>query len=292
MDQPLLFFCQFFVNATLALAKGALGISCFLLFTLLLAQRKHNSLCLVCSRYLTYVLAALAFAGPVSTLASFLLFIARFSAKGNAWQWPDPFSPAVLPYTVNIAIWLLVPPLALACSRLLSSAKKSKGCALGLSILLLLLCFGSFFCLSWPFAGLPPGLSATQAFTAIFFHTWHLTFFALLPASLVLLVLAGHIRKWVSNEDNTILVRRWLAGLGLIGAIPHCLNVWAVSVGYLLRAGQMPPTLGQHLLENAALSLCLVALIFAVIHKWPRKTALFEGCAVLFFLVSLAFSSL
>ncbi len=292
----MLFLCQFLVDLALALAKAALGLSCLLLLALLLAQRKHLRLCLSVSQYLAKTLVFLALAGPLSTLGAFLLFVANVSSKGGAWQWPSPLNPAVLPYTVNIALWLLVPPLALWLAKRLGTSQQKLGQALVLSVVLVMLCFAAFFCLSWPFAGLPPGLKASQAFTAILMHTWHLAYFSLVPACITLLALVPTITRALSAlqtpPQDITLVRRWLAGLGLVGAIPHCLNVWAVGIGYLLRPGQIPATIFQNLLENTLLTMVVLALTLALIHKWPKKTALFEGSALVFFLGFLAIPSL
>ena len=294
--ETMLFFGQFLVDLLLALAKAALGLAFMLLFCLLFARHKEQKLGLACARFLTKALLVLSLAGPLSTLGSFLLFVLQFSKSSNVWQWPSLLSPAVLPYTVNVALWLCVPVLSLWLGTQLRKQDRVKGQAIISSALLFCLCFASFFCLSWPFAGLPAGLTSGQAFAAIMIHTWHLAYFSLLPASIALLAQVSICTRALAasqQSPQTIsLVRRWLAGFGLVGAIPHCLNVWAVCAGYLMRAGQVPPTIFRNLLENAVLTVVLVALTLAVIHKWPQKTAFFEGCAVLCYIGFLAIPSL
>ncbi|MBO4369420.1 MAG: hypothetical protein J5803_04910 [Desulfovibrio sp.] len=282
-----------------ALAQATSALPCAILFALLMMVRgSKQDLAFLTARALTFLFLAFLLFGPLATVGSLALFIAKMTLSGQSWQMPSLFAPALLPYTVNCGLWLSALPIALIQYALLSQkdqknerAPVAKKTAILLSFLLILLLFSAWFALSWPFAGLPEGMTVSQAFFAILSHTEHLYFFALLPCALLLSMLFPRLSKFLAthglSHNDTERLLRCIAGTGFLAGLPRILNTWGTTIGYLIRKHDMPQNLFLNLLQNTALTGTLLALGLLTINKWQGYQKILRLAALLFFFLSL-----
>ena len=294
---------QCLTNLLYGAAQAGAALPLVILAALLITRRGHVFVAFTVSAFLAHISSILAFFGIFSLVADIGVLIAQMQALGQAWVWPDPFDPALLSYRMSFLFWLLSALLAFFL-RVYFQKKAAYpkdtlplfelACPLLLTALLGFFFFAAFFCLFWPFSGLPQGMTFSQALLAVLAHTWHLYFFSLFPAGLFALAfLPIFAKKNLPKEksDHLTVINRLFAACALIGALPRLLSHWGTIVGYLFRT-DTPFAIYVDLAENTAFTVSLMALLVLALGKMPTKTRYFRWAAFASFLIGICLPAL
>ena len=155
--------------------------------------------------------------------------------------------------------------------------------------------FAAFFCLSWPFSGLPEGLPLSNALLAVLSHTEHQYFFSLLPAGLLPLLLFPVLWRTLEKagipEEERPFAERFLAAFAIAGALPHVLSLWGTIAGYLLRRDIPFPIIAK-LVENGFFSGMIATLFPIVLNRCRRWNRCFQILSNMFFIAAISMSAL
>lgn len=143
----------------------------------------------------------------------------------------------------------------------------------------------SFFLSSYPFAGLPQGLSFGKALFAITRHAGRQFFMALSPAG-ALAVLTAFI--FFKNSELTPEVKRicirWTSLWAAMGYIPYLVQAWGLLIGISLRSAG-PASVGLSL-QIANLALCTASTgCWAYLFFKPAPKAAIAIAGALFLLL-------
>ncbi len=247
------------------LAGAVVAMPLFLLAMNHIARKKNEQAAADSLPLLVRVLRALWIAGPISVLAAFALIPARLAAHGYPWQMPDLTHPALMPYTAAISFWIC----AFILIHLLSRSIGTQGMLIPLFGLAILL-FGQCTVLLWPFAGLPEGLTWSDAVVAVLRQAEHEYFHTLFPLGLTLLALLYGKNIPASIQYKKTPARKLLSATAAIGVFPETISNLGTLAGYLLRSQPLPPPLvlsGIHTVTTLAILLTLCGIFFAQKEK-------------------------
>ena len=149
---------------------------------------------------------------------------------------------------------------------------------IGLRVALALLAALCFFVAqvlpSWPFSGLPQGLTMSDVVLVVLSTTVHEYFTAFAPAgSVALLVLAlksGSGSAGLSAEDEQ-RAARWCALWAMVGFIPRCIDRWGLVLGLYLRPGPLPQGVADQALGLVPTTLAIACWVALFVLRAPRK---------------------
>lgn len=234
---------------------------------------------------------------------SYVTLLVTLRGADNALPPVTFLAPAMLPITLTALIWLA----GLFCAWLLKRSfaraplplvrqntedDRYATAAVRGRVVLSLLAAGCFFACyltrSWPFAGLPAGLTAYDVFSAVLSNAVHSYFTAFAPAgalALLSLAIARHSFPGGLSDDDAQRAARWCALWAMIGYLPFCLDRWGIVIGYALRGHGLPDALWTQLPTLALLTAAIAcwSALFALPRPLRRNSLIFLG---LFFLLA------
>lgn len=269
--------------------------------TLLIGRRGQARLCALGAARLARLGYALAWLGPPTMLGGYLSLLRTLRGASTALMPVSPLAPAMLPITLTGLVWLAglfcAWLLKRACGRApLPPARRNpeedrhataaiKG-RLQLSLLAAACFFATYVTRSWPFAGLPSGLTAQAVFAAVFSNALHTYFMAFAPAGALALfslaVARPSLPEGLSARDAE-RAARWCALWAMIGYIPFCLDRWGLVIGFALRGNGLPDWLWPQLAPLALLTAAAACwgALFALSRPLRHKALIFLGLFLL-----------
>ena len=265
-------------------AHAALALPCIAALTLLAGRREKSRLCAFGSREMALLSLPLAFVWPLLLISDVLLLFALTQGPVRLPENFSPGMPAMLPYSSALVAWLT--GVLCLCVQLwrsrphaspatLSPENRQPHMSAGLCLASALCFFAALALPVCPLAGLPEGLTASQAALAVMSSTLHVYFTCFAPAgALALSALAlrpGLMQKWACLQEDEALAARWCALWAMIGYIPYCLDRWGVCLGFALRPGSMPPVISLRVPSLVAISLAVMCWGILFFRRAPRK---------------------
>ena len=278
------------------LAQAASAVPVIIILCLLIARRSNVRLALSGCYPLAKIAGYLALCAAIAIGGELMVLLTELSKIGQKWQLPSIFNPALGNYTLSTLIWILGGIMSLILAKVikqkanfltLKSLTLAKSASIfGLALITLIVFFVGYGALSFPFAGLPSGMSASDALLAVAGQAKHQHFISLVPASLIFLSLTNKIlgQKDLSIDD-CFLAKRFLAGVGLACGLPTALSTWGTVLGYLLRQ-DVPFQIWVQLARNSCLTLTLIGLSIIAIGKIRSYQNILVLLAALFFILS------
>lgn len=284
-DLPLWHVLWLWCRALLGIGMGAASaLPLITALTLLIGRRGKARLCAFGALRLARLGYALAWLGPPAMIGGYLTLLFTLRGVNTVLLPVSPLAPIMLPFTLTLLVWLA----GLFCAWLLKRACAAaplppprpdpeedrypaaliKG-RLRLSLLAALCFFATYLTQSWPFAGLPTGLSAQAVFSAIFSHALHTYFMAFAPAGALALFSLAVARPTLPHglsDRDAQRAARWCALWAMIGYIPFCLDRWGLIIGFALRGSGLPDWLWPQLPP--------LALLTAAVACWSALFAM------------------
>lgn len=272
--------------------------------TLLIGRRRQARLCAFGAARLARLGYALAWLGLPAIGGSYLTLLYTLRGVNTAPMPVSPLAPAMLPITLTALVWLA----GLFCAWLLKRAcaraplppirrnaeeDRYATAAVKVRLQLSLLGAGCFFASyvtqSWPFAGLPAGLTAQAVFFAVFSNALHNYFMAFAPAGALALFFLAVARPSMPGGPDGPDARdaqraaRWCALWAMIGYIPFCLDRWGLVIGFALRGNGLPGWLWPQLPPLALLTAAVAcwSALFALSRPLRHNTLIFLGLFLL-----------
>ena len=285
---PFWLFCWQWIAAVLTLgASAASAMPVIIALTLAAGRRGNAGLSALGARTLARCAAALALLGPLLATGSVLALLASLRGQEHMLDGISPWMPAMLPYSTAVIAWIagiacllgyLVVDKAAAQSHSPAGQNRWQPGQIGLRVALALLAALCFFVAqvlpSWPFSGLPQGLTMSDVVLVVLSTTVHDYFTAFAPAgSVALLVLAlkcGSGSAGLSAEDEQ-RAARWCALWAMVGFIPRCIDRWGLVLGLYLRPGPLPQGVADQALGLVPTTLAIACWVALFVLRAPRK---------------------